>query len=56
MSKSAQAIMAGDMSQRLAVTGSGDELDRLALNLNEMLGRIDELMAGLQRSLRQYRP
>jgi signal transduction histidine kinase len=48
MSKSAQAIMAGDMSERLAVTGSGDELDRLALNLNEMLGRIDELMAGLR--------
>jgi signal transduction histidine kinase len=48
MSKSAQAIMAGDMSQRLAVIGSGDELDRLALNLNEMLGRIDELMAGLR--------
>jgi signal transduction histidine kinase len=48
MSKSAQAIMAGDMSQRLAVVGSGDELDRLALNLNEMLGRIEELMAGLR--------
>jgi signal transduction histidine kinase len=48
MSNSAQAIMAGDMSERLAVTGSGDELDRLALNLNEMLGRIDELMAGLR--------
>jgi signal transduction histidine kinase len=48
MSKSAQAIMGGDMSQRLAVTGSGDELDRLALNLNEMLGRIEELMAGLR--------
>lgn len=48
MSRSTQAIMAGDMSERLAVTGSGDELDRLALNLNEMLGRIDELMAGLR--------
>lgn len=48
MSKSAQAIMAGDMSQRLAVIGSGDELDRLALNLNEMLGRIGELMANLR--------
>lgn len=48
MSKSAHAIMAGDMSQRLTVIGSGDELDRLALNLNEMLGRIDELMAGLR--------
>jgi signal transduction histidine kinase len=40
--------MAGDMSQRLAIAGSGDELDRLALNLNEMLGRIDELMANLR--------
>jgi signal transduction histidine kinase len=48
MSKSTQAIMAGDMSERLAIIGSGDELDRLALNLNEMLGRIDELMAGLR--------
>jgi signal transduction histidine kinase len=48
MSKSARAIMAGDMSQRLAVIGSGDELDRLALSLNEMLGRIEELMAGLR--------
>ncbi|MGA2794383.1 MAG: ATP-binding protein [Roseiarcus sp.] len=48
MSKSAQAIMAGDMSERLAVAGSGDELDRLALHLNEMLGRIEELMAGLR--------
>jgi signal transduction histidine kinase len=48
MSQSARAIMAGDMSQRLAIAGSGDELDRLALNLNEMLGRIDELMAGLR--------
>ncbi|MGA2043434.1 MAG: ATP-binding protein [Roseiarcus sp.] len=48
MSRSAQAIMAGDMSERLPVAGSGDELDRLALNLNEMLGRIDELMAGLR--------
>jgi signal transduction histidine kinase len=48
MSKSAQAIMAGDMSERLPVAGSGDELDRLAIHLNEMLGRIDELMAGLR--------
>jgi signal transduction histidine kinase len=48
MSKSTQAIMAGDMSQRLAVIGSGDELDRLAVNLNEMLSRIGELMAGLR--------
>ena len=48
MNNSAHAIMAGDMTQRLPVIGSGDELDRLALNLNEMLARIDELMAGLR--------
>ena len=45
---SAQGIMAGDLSRRLPVSGSGDELDRLAEGLNEMLGRISELMAGLQ--------
>jgi signal transduction histidine kinase len=48
MSNSSRAIMAGDMTQRLPVSGSGDELDRLALNLNDMLARIGELMAGLR--------
>ncbi len=48
MSTSSRAIMAGDMTQRLPVSGSGDELDRLALNLNDMLARIGELMAGLR--------
>jgi signal transduction histidine kinase len=45
---SAQGIMAGDLTRRLPVSGSGDELDRLAEGLNEMLGRISELMTGLQ--------
>jgi len=48
MSNSSRAIMAGDLAQRLPVSGSGDELDRLALNLNDMLARIGELMAGLR--------
>ena len=48
MNTSAQGIMAGDLTRRLPVSGSGDELDRLAEGLNEMLGRISELMAGLQ--------
>jgi signal transduction histidine kinase len=48
MNTSAQGIMAGDLTRRLPVSGSGDELDRLAVGLNEMLGRISELMAGLQ--------
>ena len=48
MSDSARAIMTGDMAKRLPTNGSGDELDRLAENLNAMLGRISELMAGLK--------
>lgn len=41
-------IMAGDFSRRVRVSGSGDELDRLAGNLNAMLDRIESLMAGLR--------
>ena len=33
---------------RMPVQGSGDELDRLALALNEMLDQIERLMAGMQ--------
>ncbi len=44
----ARKIVAGDLSGRLPVTGSGDELDRLVLNLNSMLDRICELMAGVK--------
>ncbi|MGB9365619.1 MAG: HAMP domain-containing protein, partial [Xanthobacteraceae bacterium] len=43
-----QRIMAGDLSGRLPVTGIGDELDRLATNLNVMLERIEALMRGLK--------
>jgi signal transduction histidine kinase len=48
MSGSARRIMAGDLHERLAVTGAGDELDRLAENFNAMLERISELMTGLR--------
>jgi signal transduction histidine kinase len=48
MTATAQTIMAGDLSGRLSVTGSGDEFDRLALNLNGMLERIESLMHGLK--------
>src|SRR3979490_418056 len=43
-----QRIMAGDLSGRLSVGRSGDELDRLAENLNAMLERIEALMVGLK--------
>lgn len=48
MSETAHSIMEGDLKGRLAISGTGDELDRLALNLNAMLDRIGELMAGMQ--------
>ena len=48
MSGTAHRIMVGDLSERLPVGRSGDELDRLAENLNAMLERIEALMAGLK--------
>jgi len=48
MTDTTRTIMAGDLTGRLAVSGTGDELDRLAQNLNAMLDRIGELMTGLQ--------
>lgn len=48
MTETAHGIMEGDLKGRLAITGTGDELDRLALNLNAMLDRIGELMASMQ--------
>jgi signal transduction histidine kinase len=48
MTHTAQTIMAGDLSERLPIAGSGDELDRLASNLNAMLERIEALMRGLR--------
>jgi signal transduction histidine kinase len=44
----AQTIVAGDLSGRLPLAGTGDELDRLVQNLNSMLDRIGVLMAGMK--------
>lgn len=48
MTDTTRTIMGGDLSERLPVAGSGDELDRLAENLNAMLERIEALMHGLK--------
>jgi signal transduction histidine kinase len=48
MTETTRTIMAGDLGGRLPVTGTGDELDRLAENLNAMLERIEALMYGLK--------
>ncbi len=41
-------IMGGDLSERMPISGTGDELDRLATSLNEMLDQIERLMTGLK--------
>ena len=41
-------IMAGDLSHRIPVIGTNDELDRLSFSLNEMLDQIERLMAGMK--------
>ncbi len=48
MTETTRTIMAGDLGERLPVAGTGDELDRLAENLNAMLDRIEALMRGLK--------
>ncbi|MCT8971184.1 sensor histidine kinase [Microbaculum marinisediminis] len=48
VSETSRTIMAGDLSQRMALSGSGDEFDRLAESLNAMLARIERLMHGLK--------
>jgi signal transduction histidine kinase len=48
LAETTRTIMDGDLTGRLPVTGSGDELDRLSESLNLMLARIEQLMAGLR--------
>jgi signal transduction histidine kinase len=48
MTGTTRTIMHGDLTGRLPVAGSGDELDRLAEALNAMLERIEALMHGLR--------
>ena len=48
MTETTRTIMPGDLGGRLPVAGTGDELDRLAENLNVMLERIEALMRGFK--------
>jgi signal transduction histidine kinase len=47
-SRTARAIMEGNLAMRIPVTGRNDEFERLSGNLNEMLDRIQDLMAGFK--------
>ncbi len=48
MNKTAKAIRAGDLAQRIPLTGAGDEMEQLASNLNAMLDQIERLMTGMK--------
>lgn len=48
INRTSRAVMAGDLSKRVRVTGSGDEMDQLAVNLNAMLDQLESLMNGMR--------
>lgn len=45
----ARGVIAGDLTERVALRGTGDEFDRLGETLNLMLGRIEQGMDGVRR-------
>lgn len=48
VNRTSAGIIHGDLSQRVPLSGSGDEFDQLAQNLNAMLDQIEQLMAGMR--------
>ena len=49
INRTTERIMAGDLSQRIALKGArGDEFDQLAANLNAMLEQIERLLNGMR--------
>lgn len=48
ITRTAEAIIEGDIGKRIELRGSGDDLDRLAGSLNRMLDRIGLLMDALR--------
>ncbi|MCK6452667.1 MAG: HAMP domain-containing histidine kinase [Alphaproteobacteria bacterium] len=48
INRTGQRIMHGDLHERVAVKGAGDEFDRLAENLNAMLDQIERLMLAMR--------
>ena len=44
----ARGIMAGDLSRRVSLGRSGDEIDQLAANVNAMLDQIERLLEGMR--------
>ena len=48
IARTSRAIMEGDLSARIPVRGTHDEIDQLVASLNAMLARIQQLMDGLR--------
>ena len=48
VARTTAAIAAGDLAQRVPLSGSGDEFDRVAETINDMLDRIARLMDGVR--------
>lgn len=48
INQTSKSIMAGDLSQRIPLTGSGDEFDDLSAHLNAMIERVELLMNSLR--------
>ncbi len=49
INRTTRSIMDGELAKRVPVSGGGDEMDQLAVNLNAMLNRIQALMESLKR-------
>lgn len=48
LTKTAEAVAAGALKERVPVKGSQDEIDRLAMTFNAMLERINDLIKGMK--------
>ena len=48
LNRTTRQIMAGDLSRRAPIRGSGDEHDELAANINAMLDQIQSLLEGMR--------
>ena len=48
INETSQQIISGNLGRRVPQSGTGDEFDQLAQNLNLMLARIEDLIAGMK--------
>jgi signal transduction histidine kinase len=48
VNRTSERVMAGNLSDRVPVDGTGDEFDQLAANLNRMLDQIERLMTAMR--------